>query len=283
MSGDEAKTTTSKIVLSKNSKFMSQLRWWRKHRGLSQLDLAHHADVSQRHVSFLEVGRALPSREMVLRLSAALEMPLREQNALLLAAGFAPVWNESSFGEPALMLVNQALDHILDQQEPYPALVVDRRWNVLRENEGSQRLTSFLNDTPKRPADPANPVNLADVLLAPDILRPIIVNWTEVAQSFVRAVQADALADGSAETAALLTRLLGYPDVPKPFEIPRIEAPQEPVLTIEFLKDGTSIKLFTTIATLGTPQDVTVQEIRIESFFPSDAATADLFRDWAVG
>ncbi len=283
MSGDEAKTTTSKIVLSKNSKFMSQLRWWRKHRGLSQLDLAHHADVSQRHVSFLEVGRALPSREMVLRLSAALEMPLREQNALLLAAGFAPVWNESSFGEPALMLVNQALDHILDQQEPYPALVVDRRWNVLRENEGSQRLTSFLNDTPKRPADPANPVNLADVLLAPDILLPIIVHWTEVAQSFVRAVQADALSDGSAETAALLTRLLGYPDVPKPFEIPRIEAPQEPVLTIEFLKDGTSIKLFTTIATLGTPQDVTVQEIRIESFFPSDAATADLFRDWAVG
>lgn len=267
--------------MANSSAFIAQLRWWRKHRGLSQLGLAHHADVSQRHISFLEVGRALPSREMVLRLAAALDMPLREQNALLLAAGFAPVWGESSFGEPELSLVNQALDYILEKQEPYPALVVDRRWNVLRENQGSQRLTSFLNDTPKRAADPNNPVNLADILLAPDILRPVIANWPEVAQSFVRVVQADALADGSEETAALLDRLLGYPDVPKPFEVPRIEAPGQPVLTIEFLKGTTAIKLFTTIATLGTPQDVTAQEIRIESLFPSDAATADLFRLWA--
>ena len=263
------------------NRFIEQLRWWRKRRGLSQLGLAHLAEISQRHLSFLEVGRAGPSREMVLRLSAALELPLRQQNALLLAAGYAPVWGENELGGPELSLVNRALDHMLAQQEPFPALVVDRRWNVLRENDGSQRLTSFLNDTPKRAANPDDPVNLADVLLAPDILRPLITNWPDVAGAFVRFVQADAQADGSVETAALLDRLLGYPDVPKPFAIARIEEPREPVLTIEFVKDGIPLRMFTTIATLGTPQDVTAQEIRIESFFPSDGATAEIFRRWA--
>jgi hypothetical protein len=124
-------------------------------------------------------------------------------------------------------------------------------------------------------------VNLADVLLAPDKLRPIIVNWSDVARSFVRTVQADALVDGSAETAALLERLLNYPDMPQPYEVAEIEAPLEPVLTIEFLKGTTHLKLFTAIATLGTPHDVTAQEIRIESFFPSDTATAAIFRNWA--
>lgn len=262
--------------------FIDQLRWWRKRRGLSQLALAHLADISQRHLSFLEVGRAQPSREMVLRLAAALELPLRQQNTLLLSAGFAPVWGEASYGTPALRQVQRALDHMMRQQEPFPALIVDRRWNVLRENEGSQRLTAFLNDTRKRPADPDNPVNLADVLLAPDILRPLMTNWPEVARDFVRFVHADAQADGLPETAALLQRLLRYPDVPKPFDIARIEESHEPVLTMEFVKNGQTLRLFTTIATLGTPQDVTAQEIRIECFFPGDEATEGLFRDWAA-
>lgn len=267
--------------MSNEAAFEMRLRWWRSHRGLSQLDLAHRAGVSQRHISFLELARTRPSREMVLRLASALELPLRQQNALLHAAGFAPAWRESVFGEPALSVVDQALEYLLMRQEPYPALVVDRRWNVLRENLASQRLTSFLNDTPRRAPDPAAPVNLADVLLAPEALRPMIVNWSEVARSFVQIVQSDALADGSEETAALLARLLRYPDVPKPADIPRIEQPREPILTIEFLKDRTSLKLFTVIATLGTPQDITAQEIRIESFFPSDPGTARLLEGWA--
>ncbi len=268
--------------MSSKNPFPAQLRWWRQHRGQSQLALALRAEVSQRHVSFLELGRTQPSREMVLRLATALDLPLRQQNALLNAAGFAPLWREGRLGAPELSIVDQALTHMLDQQEPYPALVVDRRWNVLRENQASQRLTAFLNDAPKRVPNPAAPVNLADIMLAPQPLRPLIVNWPEVARSFVRMVQADALADGSEETAALLARLLAYSDVPKPAEIPRIEEPQEPILAIEFLKDGIALKLFTTIATLGTPQDVTAQEIRIESFFPSDEATAQLLREWAV-
>ncbi|MDP6708267.1 MAG: helix-turn-helix domain-containing protein [Alphaproteobacteria bacterium] len=262
--------------------FPARLRWWRQRRGLSQLALAHLAEVSQRHVSFLELGRAQASREMVLRLATAMDLPYRQQNELLLAAGYAPIWREGELGAPELLVVNRALDHMLGQQEPYPALVVDRRWNVLRENMGSQRLTGFLADSPPRAPDPAAPVNLADALLAPDWLRPLIVNWREVALAFLHGVQADALADGSAETAALLERLLAYPDVPKLSEITAIESPQEPVLAMRFVKGATAINLFTTIATLGTPQDVTVQEIRIESFFPADAATTTLFHQWAA-
>jgi transcriptional regulator with XRE-family HTH domain len=259
------------------SPFGPRLRWWRTHRGQSQLALAGAAEISQRHLSFLESGRTAPSRDMVLRLAAALDVPLRQQNALLLAAGFAPVWRESALAAPELTQVMRALDHMLDQQEPYPAFVVDRRWNLLRLNRGAARMTEFLLGPP---ADPAAPVNLADALMSPDVLRPLIVNWEEVALYFLRGVQADALADGTAETAALLRRLSAYADGAA---LAR-QVPAEshgPVLTIHFRKGDTSLKLFTTIATLGTAHDVTLQEIRIECFFPADAATAQRFRDWA--
>ena len=124
--------------------FGSRLRWWRQRRGRSQLDLAGEADTSQRHVSFLEAGRTGPSRDMVLRLAAALGVPLRQQNALLLAAGHAPVWGARALSAPELATVTQALDHMLAQQEPYPAFVVDRRWNLLRANVGAGRLVEFL-------------------------------------------------------------------------------------------------------------------------------------------
>src|SRR5215472_9430107 len=123
--------------------FGERLRWWRERRGLSQLALAGVAGTSQRHLSFLESGRTTPSREMVLRLAAALDVPLRQQNALLLAAGYSPAWRESSLAAPELAKVSSALDHMLAQQEPYPAFVVDRRWTLLRANSGAQRLTEF--------------------------------------------------------------------------------------------------------------------------------------------
>ena len=168
------------------------------------------------------------------------------------------------------------------QQEPYPAFVVDRRWNLLRANDGGQRFVGFLTDTAPAAPDPSQPINLADALVAPDALRPLIVNWREVALYFLRGVQADALADGTAETAALLQRLLAYPDVPRIGELPAIEEVPGPVLAMHFAKGDRSLKLFTTLATLGTPQDITAQEIRIECFFPADAATAALFKEWAA-
>jgi transcriptional regulator with XRE-family HTH domain len=262
--------------MSARSAFADRLRWWRTHRGQSQLALAGAAEISQRHLSFLESGRTAPSRDMVLRLSAALDVPLRQQNALLLAAGFAPVWQESELTAPALAEVMCALDHMLAQQEPYPAFVVDRRWNLLRANRGAARMTEFLLGPP---ADPAAPVNLADALMSPAVLRPLIVNWEEVALYFLRGVQADALADGTAETADLARRLSAYPDAATLARKVPAE-PHGPVLTIHFRKGDTSLRMFTTIATLGTAHDVTLQEIRIEGFFPADAETAEIFRDW---
>jgi transcriptional regulator with XRE-family HTH domain len=258
--------------------FGPRLRWWRAHRGQSQLALAGAAEISQRHLSFLESGRTAPSRDMVLRLAAALDLPLRQQNALLLAAGFAPVWRESALAAPELAEVMRALDHMLAQQEPYPAFVVDRRWNLLRANAGAARLTAFLLGPP---AQPAAPVNLADALMSPSALRPLIANWEEVALYFLRGVQADAAADGTAETAALAQRLAAYPDAAAlAHTVPA--QPHGPVLTIHFRKGDTSLRMFTTIATLGTAHDVTLQEIRIECFFPADAATAALLRGWAA-
>jgi transcriptional regulator with XRE-family HTH domain len=257
--------------------FASRLRWWRRHRRISQLDLAGRAEISQRHLSFLELGRASPSREMVLRLAAALDVPLRQQNALLLAAGFAPVWHETDFAAPELAPVRSGLDYILAQQEPFPAVVVDRRWNLLRANGGAARLVAFLVG----PLAPDAPVNLADALVGPDALRPFLVNWEDVARYFMRSLEADAAADGTAESDALLRRLLAYPGVDSVVKRIKLE-PSGPVLPMHFQKGDVSLRLFTTLATLGTPQDITLQELRIESFFPMDEPTAAAFRSWAT-
>lgn len=258
--------------------FAAKLRWWRRRRGWSQLDLAGRADISQRHLSFLELGRAAPSRDMVIRLAAALDVPLRQHNALLLAAGFAPVWRETDLGAPELTQVRAALDYVMAQQEPFPAVAVDRHWNLLRSNRGAVRLVEFLVG----PLAPDAKINLADALVAPDVLRPFLVNWVDVARYFIRSVAADAAADGTAETAALLERLLAYGGVPAALKADAADVALGPVLPMQFRKGDVSLQLFTTIATLGTPQDITVQELRIECFFPMDGATTTALRTWAA-
>ena len=261
------------------SAFGRLLKDWRERRGLSQLALAVAARTTQRHLSFIESGRAAPSREMVSRLGATLSLPLRQQNALLLAAGFAPVWKERDLSTPDLAVVNSALDYMLAQNEPYPAFVIDRCWNLLRANRGASNLTEFLIGTATAPTS-SGPVNLAVALLAPDGLRPFIVNWQEIALHFIRGVQADAQADGMVETVDLLNRLLTFPDVPAVSELITPDEAQTPVLPIHFHRNGTSLCLFTTISTLGTPRDVTLEEIRIEFFFPMDEPTTQVFRSW---
>jgi transcriptional regulator with XRE-family HTH domain len=257
--------------------FAERLRGWRGRRGLSQLELAGRAGISQRHLSFLELGRASPSREMVTRLATTLDIPLREHNALLLAAGFAPVWRETDLAAPELAQVRSALDHMLAQQEPLPAVAVDRHWNLLQANAGAVRLVTFLVG----PLAPDAKVNLADALVAPDVLRPFLVNWADVVRYFIRSVEADAAADGSAETATLLERLLAYKGVQEAMNAAVVDAAAGPVLPMRFRKGDVSLQLFTTIATLGTPQDITLQELRVESFFPMDEDTADTLRAWA--
>lgn len=254
--------------------FGEHLRWWRKRRGLAQLELAGIAGTSQRHLSFLESGRAAPSQHMVLALAAALNLSLRQQNAFLASAGYAAMWREGKLDAPELAQVNRALDHILAQQEPFPAFAVDRHWNLLRSNRGAAHLVQFILG-----AVPEGAVNLADALLSPDAMRPFVVNWDEVALHFIRGVQADAVAEGAPESSSLLARLLTYGGVKTLLESPAFEEPPPPLLPIHLKKADVSLRLFTTIATLGTPQDVTVQEIRIESFFPMDDPTSAFFHD----
>jgi transcriptional regulator with XRE-family HTH domain len=256
--------------------FAAVLRWYRQRRGWSQLDLAHRAEISQRHLSFLELGRAAPSRDMVVRLAAALDLPLRQQNALLLAAGFAPLWRESELSAPELVQVRRALDYIMGQQEPFPAVAVDRHWNLLKANDGMTRLTEFLVG----PLPPDAKVNLADALVAPDVLRPFLVNWEDVVRYFIRSVEADA-ADGTPESAELLDRLLAYKGVREVLKKFSFEIGASPVLPMHFRKQDVSLQLFTTIATLGTPLDITAQELRVESFFPMNDETARTLRSWA--
>jgi len=258
--------------------FSSRLAWWRKRRSLSQLQLAMTVACSQRHISFLELGRTKPSREMVLNLSAALDVPLRQSNALLLAAGYAPVWTESDLGAQELAPIRSALDYMLTQQEPFPAVVVDRRWNLLQANRGAVALVEFLAG----PVQPGTAINLADALAGPDVLRPHLTNWTEVVRYFVRSVEADAAVDGTTQTSALLERLMGYEGVRAALSHVTEPAAIGPVLPMHFQKGSTTLRLFTTIATLGTPQDIALQELRIESFFPMDDETRDVFRKWAA-
>jgi transcriptional regulator with XRE-family HTH domain len=262
--------------MSQPRDFADALRFWRQRRAVSQLALAGRAGISQRHLSFLELGRAAPSREMVQRLASALDLPLRQHNALLVAAGFAPVWRQSDLAAPELAAIAEAIERMLAQQEPYPAVAVDRHWNLVKANGGAVKLVTFLVG----PLPEGAAVNLADALVAPDGLRPFLVNWAEVVRHFIRSVEADAAADGDPKTADLLQRLLAYEGVRKALNGAAGAQPAGPVLPMHFRKNGITLRLFTTIATLGTPQDITLQELRLESFFPADEPTAAVMRGW---
>lgn len=263
--------------------FGPMLRTWRRRRGASQLALALQSGVSQRHVSFLESGRAKPSREMVVQLTTALDVPLRQRNTMLLAAGFAPVYRESNLGAPELTPVRQAIDRILKQQEPYPAVVIDRLWNLLDANEAAVAFTVFLNEGPPPPLPPGKQPNLLRSLLDPKQTRSKVANWEEVARYLVSTTYAEILAAGGEPKAlAFIEEVMAYPDVPASFRKLRFEERPPPVLTVDYLVGGKSLSVFTTIATLGTPQDITLQEVRIECFFPADERSDALFRSLAA-
>jgi transcriptional regulator with XRE-family HTH domain len=245
---------------------------------MSQLALATEAEISTRHLSFLETGRAQPSREMVLLLGGVLDVPLREQNALLVAAGYAPLYRETALHAPELDQVRRALGFMLAQQEPYPALVVDRHWNLLMQNEAARRLFGLFLDADAGAAVPGPP-NLVRLTFHPRGLRPCIVNWEALAGPLIQQIHRDAVVgvadDGMRE---LLAELLAYPGVPARWRTPDATARSMPVLPLELRRGDVAARFFTTITTLGTPQDVTLQELRVECFFPADGATEELAR-----
>ena len=262
--------------------FGELLRRWRERRRLSQLDLATDAEISTRHLSFIETGRAQPSREMVLLLARALDMPLRDRNDLLVAAGYAPIYRESGLNAPVMAQARRALDFILRQQEPYPALVLDRHWNVLEVNEASARFQSHFLD-PKAVAE-LGPPNAMRLMFHARALRPHIVNWEAAAASLIQWLHRDVVSGfGGAQARELLDELLAYPDVPRHWRTLDLDASLAPFLPIEFHKGDLTLRYFTTLTTLGTPHDITLQELRIESFFPADEATEAISRTLARG
>jgi transcriptional regulator with XRE-family HTH domain len=248
------------------------LQQWRKARRLSQLVLAAEAAVSIRHLCFIETGRARPSRAMVLKLAAVLDVPLRERNTLLLAAGFAPVYQESALDAPALAQVRGALDAILAQQEPYPAVVMDRDWNVRQTNAAATRFFGFLQAG--HAAAPPGPPNVLRLMFHPDGVRPYVTNWLDVAEALVRRAGREAIGGVADERARrILDEVLSYPDVPAALGSLDATAPLLPVVPVHFARAGRRFEYFSTVTTLGTPQDVTLQELRIECFFPASDET----------
>jgi len=252
------------------SPFGTLLQHWRKVRRVSQLALATEAEVSPRHVCFVETGRARPSREMVLLLASTLDVPLRERNALLLAAGYAPTYRETDLAAPELAPARAALAAILGRQEPFPAVVMNRAWDILEGNEGASRFFGFLLER-ETTGEPANVIRM---MFDPAALRPFVVEWETVAETLLQRVQREAVGGIPDErTKHLLDEVFAFPGVPRRWRQPSPETPLVPVIPVTFRKDGQTFSFFSAITTLGTAQDITLQELRIESFFPLDAET----------
>jgi transcriptional regulator with XRE-family HTH domain len=259
-------------------RFGDLLRHWRAARRMSQLALATDAEISSRHLSFLETGRAQPSREMVLLLAGVLDVPLRDQNVLLAAAGYAPIYRETALGAPELGQVRRALGFMLAQQEPFPALVVDRHWNLLLQNEGAGRLFALFLD-PDAAARVPGPPNVVRMTFHPQGLRRYIANWEALASPLIQQIHREAVGGIPDEgTRQLLEEVLSYPGVPARWRAPDARAQSAPFLPMTLRKGDLALRFFSTIATLGTPQDITLQELRVECFYPGDQATEEFAR-----
>ncbi len=270
-------------IVAADSQIGPLLRHWRATRRMSQLDLALEANVSTRHVSFVETGRSQPSRQMVLAFAEALAIPTRERNALLLAAGYAPLYRETGLDAPAMATARQALTLILRQQDPFPTLALDRLWQIVMVNGAWSRLLALsqIADLPPYTVLPQPQPNLLRLLFDP-ALRALVANWEAVAQVVLRRAQHEAANDP--ERAALLAEITALPDIPADWQRAAPELPTSPGLLVPFIFQlgEQSLQLLSTITTLGTAQDITLQELHIESFYPTDQATETFLRRLAA-
>jgi transcriptional regulator with XRE-family HTH domain len=279
--GSQEETVSASTVQARRangSPFPELLKAWRRRRRLSQLELALEAGVSQRHLSFLESGRARPSRSMILQLGECLDVPLRERNDWLLAAGFAPVFAARPLDDPQMRQVMAAVRRMLAGHEPFPAVAIDRAWNVRLANRPFDALVALAGaDVWERVGGAER--NLMRLLFHPAGVRPLIANWPAVGPLLWQRARREAEALGGDETKAVLAELAPHQDADTLGAAE--DAALLPVLPVELRKDGLRVAFFTVIATFGTAQDVTADELRIESFFPADEATEALFRQGA--
>ncbi|HUA81752.1 MAG TPA: helix-turn-helix transcriptional regulator [Dyella sp.] len=255
------------------------LRHWRDVRGASQLGLSLDAGISQRHLSFIESGRSAPSRQALTSLVQSLDVPLRERNAIYLAAGYAPVYSEVPWNAKEMQGITRALDRMLRQHDPFPAVVMDRYWNVLTTNASSPLFFgSFIDMTARR-----QPRNMLHLFFDPDGMRPFVEDWETVAKSLIQRIYRETIGRVMDEqTHALLDELFAYPGVDASWRLHGStgSAPNLPMIPMGFKKDGKVLHYFSMVTTVGAPQSVAAQELRIESMFPADEETEALHGTW---
>jgi len=256
--------------------FGDLLRHWRSVRVKSQLALASDARTTPRYVSFVETGRAQPSRQMVVRLARALDVPLRERNDLLLAAGFAPLYSDAALQSPSLAWIERALDAMLTQHEPFPAVVMDRAWNLQRANQGAEELFGRMFAPEPIPAI----ANVLRLIIEPGPVRRHITNWDAVVPALLDRARREAVGGVfDRATADLVATLRDRPDVAELVRRDDVTPAAVPVVDLHFDIAGHDLRFFSVVSTIGTPIDVTAQELRLEAFFPSDDETRDT---WAA-
>ncbi|HWT35981.1 MAG TPA: helix-turn-helix transcriptional regulator [Paraburkholderia sp.] len=248
------------------------LRYWRDVRGVSQLDLSLEAGISQRQISFIESGRSVPGRDTLLILAQALDVPLRERNALLLAAGYAPMYSEAPWNAQEMHSVVRALERVVRQHDPFPALVMDRHWNVLMTNDAAPRFFGRFIDMAAR----QGPRNMLHLMFDPQGMRPFVADWDSVARSLLQRVHRESVGHVVDDTTKhLLDELLAYPDVPRDWKTHHVNAaaPTMPVIPMDFVIEGRVLRYFSMVTTVGAPQHVAAQELRLECMFPADDET----------
>lgn len=265
---------------SNDNPFGQLLRCWRERRKQSQLDLALQAEVSQRHLSFLESGRAKPSRDMILQLADVLDVPLRERNVLLTSAGFAAIYASRPLDSADMSAVRQALELMLAHHEPYPAIVMDKNWNLLLENQACQRFIALLGKPEEvwQRVDSSGARNTMRLTFSPLGMQPMIANWSEVSGMLLERLHREFSADpGNQMLAKLLEELQALPSVPERWQSPAILSATDPILSLELQLGSQTLKIFSMLSTFGTALDITADELRVETFFPADEFTRQFF------
>jgi transcriptional regulator with XRE-family HTH domain len=246
------------------------LRRWRHHRGLSQLRLATEAEVSARHISFLETGRSMPSRDMIVTLSEALDIPLRERNRILESAGFSALYRQTGFDAPEMAHLSRAIDLILTNHEPAGAVAVDWNWNVIKTNRAMAMVTALFVEPELLTQQP---INLMRLTFAPGGLHEHVVNWEEAGRITIERIRREAEYEARPEARELLEELVASPAVESSWLRSESDAPSPLLIPLHLRKGDLELELFSTITTLGTPQDITLEELRIESFYPMNPAS----------
>ena len=260
------------ITASTSGSAGTLLREWRQRRRLSQMDLALEADISTRHLSFVETGRSRPSRELLLHLAQLLELPLRERNVLLVSAGFAPMYAERALDAPELAAARAAIELVLSGHEPYPAFALDRHWNLVRANRAAQRLFARV-----APALVQPPVNMMRLSLHPEGLGGALLNLDEVRARMLNRLRRQVANTGDAVLTELLRELSAMPGAP-PATAPVSDPYAGVLLPVRLRTPLGEVTLFSTLAVFGTPVDVTLSELALESFFPGDEGSASILR-----